>query len=432
MIALDHATRVLRHARRALVCLTLVSCAALSYGQGKGGAVKTGSKEGTLVVNYYSSAPDPELEQLRSLAVDALGVYLRGQMAVNEVDLGWEAPVRNVQKDMERIVSDLMRIRSFEGQERFQGFSDEVRFLLEDFEELDMRDVDRMRGSGSRSFEERIYVLLEQRIQEILLQCGVELGRYVNRGLLQKIGTVEQDLPLEELEKWMTRDDNPLEPLELNFNLETMSLLDRNGNQDPSAWPDGTSTTGGVSPSLPADWQAMQDMMQRILTLVESQDARISALERGANVPGSTGRTGAGGAAGAASDFARSSWQPERPTPGSDPALRALNLPASFDVKFYEGSSGLTLTAQLQLNEVMEYMGMYPQLRVVCTGHADVTGDRAANLALSKKRAQAVRAHLLESGVASTRVVLNYFGEERAANRGALDRRVEVAFFVGD
>ena len=109
-----------------------------------------------------------------------------------------------------------------------------------------------------------------------------------------------------------------------------------------------------------------------------------------------------------------------------------LNLPESFDVQFYEGSARLTLTAQLQLNEVLEYMGMYPQLRVVCTGHADATGDRLANMTLSKKRAQAVREHMLESGVASTRVLLNYFGEERASNQGALDRRVEVAFFVGE
>ena len=75
---------------------------------------------------------------------------------------------------------------------------------------------------------------------------------------------------------------------------------------------------------------------------------------------------------------------------------------------------------------------MYPRLRVVCTGHADMTGNRAANLALSKTRAQSVQKILLESGVQSTRVVLNYFGEERTSNRGALDRRVEVAFFVND
>lgn len=417
MIALDQVTGALRSARRALVCLVLAGCAVLAQAQGSGKPIKTGSKEGTLVVNYYSSAPDPELEQLRGLAVEALGVYLRGEMNVDGHDIGWESSVKGVKRDMERIVRDLMRIRSFEGQEPFSGFSEEVGLLLQDFEELDMRDVERMRGAGSRSFEERTYVLIEQRIQELLLQCGVELGRYVNRGLLVKIGTVEQELPTEEFEKWMNRDDDPLEPLELNFNLETMSLLD---SQDGSSWPDDS----GGSTEMSSEWQAMQDMMQRVLDVVEAQEARLTALEQGGTSGAGTGST--------RRDLAEQTWSPTRNTPSTDPALRDLNLPASFDVQFYEGSSRLTLTAQLQLNEVLEYMGMYPQLRVVCTGHADVTGDRSANLALSKKRAQAVRAHMLESGVGSTRVVLNYFGEERATNQGALDRRVEVAFFVND
>ena len=45
-----------------------------------------------------------------------------------------------------------------------------------------------------------------------------------------------------------------------------------------------------------------------------------------------------------------------------------------------------TLTA---LQWMRQWTSAAPQLRVVCTGHADLTGDRAANLALSKKRAQA-------------------------------------------
>ena len=416
MIALDQTRGTRRRAQRMLVCLMLAGVAGLGHAQE--GAVKTGSQEGTLVVNYYSTAPDPELEQLRGLAIDAIGVYLRGEMRVEDNDIGWSSSVRNVGKDMERIVRDLMRIRAFAGQEDFKGFSEEVAMLLVDFEELDMRDVERMRGSGTRSFEERTYVLIEQRVQEILLQCGVELGRYVNRGLLQKIGTVEQSLSVEELSRWTNPDENvPLEPIELNFNLETMSLLDR---EDESTWPEegGDARAGGAN--VP-EWQSMQDMMQRILSLVEAQEARIQALERGSPAPSVNPR-----------DVAAQSWNPNRPLPASDPVLASLQLPASFDVQFYEGSARLTLTAQLQLNEVMEYLGMYPQLRVVCTGHADLTGDRAANLALSKKRAQAVQRHLLESGVLSTRVVLNYFGEERASNRGALDRRVEVAFFVND
>ena len=402
---------------RFLACSMLITSALVGHAQEN--VVKTNSKEGTLVVNYYSTAPDPELEQLRGLAVEALGVLLRGDMSVSEDDIGWSSPIRTLGKDMQRLVRDLMGIRSFAGQKEFKGFSEEVSMLLLDFEELDMRDVERMRGSGTRSFEERTYVLIEQRIQEILLQCGVELGRFVNRGLLQKIGTVEQSMPIEELSRWTNPEDNvQLEPIELDVNLETMSLL--NGGDD-STWPeDDEPRNPGISPSI--EWQTMQDMMQRILKLVEAQEGRIQKLEN----------SNAGALNVDTRDLASQTWNPQRPEPSNDPALAALQLPSSFDVQFYEGSARLTLTAQLQLNEVIEYLGMYPRLRVVCTGHADMTGNRAANLALSKKRAQSVQKILLESGVQSTRVVLNYFGEERASNRGALDRRVEVAFFVND
>ena len=273
--------------------------------------------------------------------------------------------------------------------------------------------------AGRLSEEERTYVL-EQRIQELLLQCGVELGHFVNRGLLQKMGTVEQTLTPEEMRKWTTPTDAPLEPIELDFNLETMSLI---GGDDESAWPDETPPLS--SSSSDPQLTDMQDIMQRILGLLESQEVRISALE--SRTPQSNTTKGQG-----AETWVASMLDPSRTTPSQDAELRALNLPERFDVQFYEGSSKLTLTAQLQLNEVMEYMGMYPQLRVVCTGHADVTGDRVANLALSKRRAQSVQQHLLESGVNHSRVVLNYFGEERASNRGALDRRVEVSFFVND
>ena len=417
MVAWIQAWDALRRVRRVLVCALLAWCTVPAWAQVT--EVLTGQKEGTLVVNYYSSAPDPELEQLRSLTVEALGVYLRGQILIEDGDIGWQLSLRHVSRDMDRVVSDLMRIRDFAGQDAFRGFSEEVLWLLEDFEELDSRDVGRMRGEGRLSNEERMYVLVEQRIQEVLLQCGVELGHFVNRGLLQKLGTVEQTLTPEEMAKWTTPTDAPLEPIELDFNLETMSLI---GGEDRSAWPDES-----VQDNHPLDPQlaAMQDMMARILGLLETQEARIAALESGSS--GAHSATGPD-----AGEWARSLLDPDRISPSVDEELKGLNLPAQFDVQFYEGSARLTLTAQLQLNEVMEYMGMYPQLRVVCTGHADVTGDRAANLALSKRRAQAVRSHLLESGVTDSRVVLNYFGEERASNRGALDRRVEVSFFVND
>ena len=390
---------------RAVLLLLLVCGVVSSHAQ----VTKTGSKEGTLIVNYYSTAPDPELEQLRQLAVDALGIHLRGEVVLTGEDIGWAHSVKSLHREMNQIVTDLLSIRQFEGVEPFRGFSSDVLALLQDFEELDARDVERMRGDSGKGFEERLYILIEQRIQEVLLLTGVEMGRFVNHGLLQKVGTVEQSLTTESLGDWMKFDEGePLSPIEVDFSLETMSLLNR---QDESEWP----SAGGSLIQSPGGDDDLKAMMASIIELLSRQDARIQQLEEGR-----------------LSALAQSGLNPQRPTPSSDPQLVNLNLPESFDVQFYEGSARLTLTAQLQLNEVLEYMGMYPQLRVVCTGHADATGDRLANMTLSKKRAQAVREHMLGSGVASTRVLLNYFGEERASNQGALDRRVEVAFFVGE
>ena len=107
--------------------------------------------------------------------------------------------------------------------------------------------------------------------------------------------------------------------------------------------------------------------------------------------------------------------------------MKALNLPASFSVQFYEGTR-LTLAAQLQLNEVVEVWA--------CMGGHGVHGPcrcerrPCREFGFVEAPGRSRQDPLLESGVASTRVVLNYFGEERAQNRGALDRRVEVAFFV--
>ena len=95
-----------------------------------------------------------------------------------------------------------------------------------------------------------MYVLVEQRIQEVLLQCGVEIGHFVNRGLLQKLGTVEQTLTPEEMAQWTTPTDAPLEPIELDFNLETMSLI---GGRT-SAWPEESAPP----PSQSSDLNSLQ------------------------------------------------------------------------------------------------------------------------------------------------------------------------------
>ena len=368
-----------------------------------------GSKEGTLIVNYWSSAPDPEVEQLRSVMVEALEMYLNGAVHIQDGEVNWHSNLRTIKKDMERLVKDLMVLRKFKEKVPFEGFSDEIHALLNDVNELDERDVARMRGASNIPYEDRFYFLIQSRLQEVVLQAGLELGWYVNKGLLALVGQTFEPVPTQSLEDWQNFDPNaPLNPLEVDFSIETMNLIE---DDDNSSLPPTTSPTSTES-----------DLMQRIIVLLEDHNRRLEVVEQNqstSNVPVNT------------IDIARNGLNNgDRSSPSSDPALKALNIPDNFDVRFYSGSSNLTLNAQLQINELVGLMVRYPQLRLMCTGHADMSGDRVLNLNLSKARATTVRNYILDSGVNSERVVMNFFGEERAETRGAKDRRVIVTFFV--
>ncbi|MDA0568362.1 MAG: OmpA family protein [Bacteroidetes bacterium] len=367
-----------------------------------------GSKEGTLIVNYWSSAPDPEVEQLRSVMVEALEMYLNGAVNIQEGEVNWRSNLRTIKKDMERLVQDLMVLRKFKEKVPFEGFSDEIDALLNDVDELDERDVARMHGSSNIPYEDRFYFLIQSRLQEVILQAGLELGWYVNKGLLALVGQTFEPVPAQSLEDWQNFDPNaPLNPLEVDFSIETMALIE---DDDNSSLPKATPST------------TESDLLQRIIVLLEDHNRRLGNLEQNqsnSNVPVNT------------LDIARIGLNnDDRPSPSSDPSLQALNLPDKFDVRFYTGSSNLTLNAQLQINELVGLMVRYPQLRLMCTGHADLSGDRVVNLNLSRARATTVRNYILDSGVNSERVVMNFFGEERAETRGAKDRRVIVTFFV--
>jgi len=73
----------------------------------------------------------------------------------------------------------------------------------------------------------------------------------------------------------------------------------------------------------------------------------------------------------------------------------------------------------------------HPNLRILLRGHADDSGTETYNLALGSRRAQAVRAALIERGIPPARLETVSFGEALPASPGrdeaslARNRRVE-------
>ena len=89
---------------------------------------------------------------------------------------------------------------------------------------------------------------------------------------------------------------------------------------------------------------------------------------------------------------------------GSVPAYNYLDL---------SGSASLQAGARAQVAAVAAYAQAMDLGRVQVVGHTDSQGEAQANLALSRRRADAVRAVLLEAGLNP--------GQVQASGRGAAD-----------
>jgi OOP family OmpA-OmpF porin len=105
-------------------------------------------------------------------------------------------------------------------------------------------------------------------------------------------------------------------------------------------------------------------------------------------------------------------------------------------VGFELNSATLTVDSRQVLDAVAADLKKYPRLKIELQGHTDSTGSDAYNLQLSQKRADAVRAYLIEQGVAPSQLTAKGYGESqpiadnstpegRAANRRVVMKVLE-------
>lgn len=104
------------------------------------------------------------------------------------------------------------------------------------------------------------------------------------------------------------------------------------------------------------------------------------------------------------------------PTGDPDPsgsgmaAALATDLP---DVLFAYDRSDLSAKFKREVDAVIVMMKKYPKLQVKVEGHTDAKGSDSYNLALSRRRAVAVRQYMMHNGIAERRIATVGFGEAR-------------------
>ena len=349
----------------------------------------------TVLWGQLDEEPGIRSYRTQQLIMANIGHYLDGAVEV-DVEAGtvsWHASSRQVERNIRSIIEQVASYQSMDEALKDVALSTETTALIERVSNLSFRDLRHWRMAEGLSEAEQWYVMVQSALDEVRMQIGMDLKVHLNQTLMDALqGAVSLEASNAE---WLEIDEGQALPA-MDWERSDATSNDLSGN-DASVWP---------TPA--ANDAEMAEILERILQLIENQETRLRQLEAGGSPSASV---------------AMPSGVPES-------AAGALRLPEYIDVSFYTGSAKLTLGAQLQLNEIIEVMGRHPQVRVVCTGHADLPGDRQSNLALSRRRAEAVRAYLLQSGIEPARALLNFFGEERASTTGPSDRRVEVRFYL--
>lgn len=101
------------------------------------------------------------------------------------------------------------------------------------------------------------------------------------------------------------------------------------------------------------------------------------------------------------------------------------------DVRFEGKSAEIPRSSHRVLRVVAEGMGQYPDIRIEVQGHTSSTGGRRRNRKLSRRRAAAVRDHLIGLGIDAARLEARGYGETRpkahntTATGRATNERVE-------
>ncbi len=119
---------------------------------------------------------------------------------------------------------------------------------------------------------------------------------------------------------------------------------------------------------------------------------------------------------------------PAAPAPANGGARALLGQPVQFD----SGQTGVPQSAEANLNQVAQQMKDNPNWKIRIEGYSDNRGSRAANVKVSKERADAVLNWLAEHGVDRSRMsavgrgAARPVGDNGTEEGRAQNRRVEI------
>jgi outer membrane protein OmpA-like peptidoglycan-associated protein len=101
-------------------------------------------------------------------------------------------------------------------------------------------------------------------------------------------------------------------------------------------------------------------------------------------------------------------------------------------IQFTQSTADMVPEAKVDLDRLLTFLTQNPSVTIELSGHTDNQGDFDKNLALSRQRAETVKAFLVGQGIAANRIQTKGYGGTRPVgnnnyeNSRQFNRRVEM------
>ncbi len=116
--------------------------------------------------------------------------------------------------------------------------------------------------------------------------------------------------------------------------------------------------------------------------------------------------------------------------------LKKLSEGISFSVYFRTGKSSIDPTLRPHIHDLARLISNTPNIKIHLNAYTDHRGGQDYNMELSRSRARAVAAEMIQSGLSDNRISKHAYGESRAQISNSdregyiFDRRVDIRLII--
>lgn len=389
----------------------------------------------TMVVNYYEPATAGQTNRAEQLIIGSLGLYVDHMIVLEGDKTVLKKNRKKMMADFDQIVHDALKYYEMKGSEKFKGFSARIDARLRQTENTEWKKTEfNDRKATENQRQKLLTAMLQKERSELKAMLAAETKNYAEDHLMALSGTAVKTINqaaaeaiLKEIDSFSKND--PLAPAQLDFKNARVTLLASEDafllpNEAPKQAPADFETR--VLALLERNNDRLDFLQQEIFTMkleterdkIKMQNTRADDLQKQIDDLRAL-------ITGLATGTLTENGNNTSPATGHS---TVTGVPASVVLVFDRGSTELTVSGQLMLNEIIDILARNPGRQIVVSGHADRTGDEALNLKLSRLRAERVKSYIAKSGISKERVILNFFGDNRSVGESPEDRKVVIEF----